>query len=35
MKLYLVFNTNKLKSYYENTSTKQEVNLEIVEGVEE
>ena len=35
MRLYLIFNTNRLKSYYENVSIKQETNSEIVKEIEE
>ena len=35
MKLYSIFNSNRLKSYYENVSTIQETSLEVVEEIEE
>ena len=35
MKLYSVFNTNRLKPYYENVFTKQETNLEVIKEVKE
>ena len=35
MKLYPVFNSDRLKPYYENAFTIQEASPEVVEGVEE
>ena len=35
MKLYLIFNTDKLKLYYENVFTKQETYLEVVKKIKE
>ena len=35
MKIYLIFNTDKLKSYYENIFKKQKIYLEVVEEIEE
>ena len=35
MKLYSIFNTDRLKSYYENVSIKQETDLEVVKEIEE
>ena len=35
MKLYLIFNINRLKLYYENVFTRQETNSEIVKEIEE
>ena len=35
MKIYSIFNFDKLKSYYENVFTIQEVNSKVVKEVEE
>ena len=35
MKIYLIFNTNRLKSYYENVLIEQETYLEVIEEIEE
>ena len=35
MKIYLIFNINRLKSYYENVFTKQETCLKVIKEIEE
>ena len=35
MKIHSIFNTDRLKSYYENVLTKQETYLEVIEEIEE
>ena len=35
MKLYLIFNIDRLKSYYENVLTRQEINSKVIEEIKE
>ena len=35
MKIYLIFNIDRLKSYYEDVFTKQEIHSEVVKEIKE